>query len=177
MLLQDNMCNFAFVDIQGFKHKNNKFMLKEVYIHTELDNVNYHALIDSPHSFCQLSKKDQRQVTWLTKNFHGIGWNDGDISFIQFLNDVSFFLRGKTIMCKGFEKMQWLKDIFKEIHIERYVNCEDLGLNFKLHNTNQDFDCIDICANHKEIDKKNHYVCAMKNVMSLKRLYFEKEIK
>lgn len=175
MVLLINMCELVFVDVQGFKNMN-KFILKEVYINIQPENVSYHALIDSPYSFCQLSKCDRRQVNWLTKNYHGIEWMDGDISIHQFVDDVKLMLEGKTILCKGFEKMQWIKDIFKRIHIEKYINCEDIDCGLRMHEIAEDFDYIDICMKHKGIDKNNYCVCALKNVMKLKRWYFESNL-
>lgn len=79
------MSHIALVDIQGFKPVNDKFILKEIFIFTYPENEELHAIINSPYSFHKLSKIQQRQVQWLSRNYHGIKWSDGDMSLSKFL--------------------------------------------------------------------------------------------
>lgn len=167
-----NMNEVAFIDIQGFKVFNNNFILKEVYIHIVAGDLNYHALIDSPFQFHQLNKIEKRQINWLTKNYHGIRWDEGDIALSQFLDDMKAVLRGKIIIFKGVAKLKWLQIFFGSISIKEYINIEDLNCNFRLSEISEN---VDMCDYHKST-KKHNFVCAFRNVMNLRRWYFEEYI-
>lgn len=174
MIAPNNMSEICFVDIQGFK-LNNKFILKEFYVLTDCKNISYHAIVDSPHPFYVLNRIHRCQVNWLTNFHHGIKWDAGDISFTQFLYDIKLLLMGKTIICKGVEKTKWIQDICSYIPIENFINCEDLNCNMRLRETFKDIDCINFCENHTGKKNKVDYVCAVNNVMKLKRWYFENQ--
>lgn len=174
MVVASNMSEICFIDVQGFK-LNNKFILKEFYLHTHCTNISYHAIVDSPCPFYELNGIHRRQVNWLTDCYHGIKWDVGDISFTQFLRDIKLLLIGKTILCKGVEKAKWIRDICKYIPVENFINCEDLDCNMRLRETFKDIDCIKFCERHTGKKNKSDYVCAVNNVMKLKRWYFENQ--
>lgn len=146
-----NMGEEVLIDIQGFKDFNNNFILKEVYVHTVAENVNYHALIESPFQFHRLNKIEKRQINWLIKNYHGIRWDEGDIALTQFLDDMKAVLEEKIIIFKGGEKLKWLQNIFESISIKEYINIEDLNCNFRLSEISEIFD---MCDYHKNMKKK-----------------------
>lgn len=166
------MNELAFVDVQGFKDINNNFILKEVHVHTVAKNLNYHAIIHSPFPFHQLIKIEKQQVRWVTKNYHGIRWDEGNISLTHFLDEMNTVLREKTIIFRGVEKVKWLQFFFERITIKNYCNCEDLNCNLKLSETHE---CFDKCVYHREL-KRNIFVCAFENVMKLKQWYIEEYI-
>lgn len=160
------MSHIALVDIQGFKPANDKFILKEIFISTYPENEELHAIINSPYSFHELSKIQQRQVQWLSRNYHGIKWSDGDMSLSKFLLMSQKLLKRKVVLCKGFEKMKWVESIFNGI-VENIVNVEDYGCSIKL-SENCNFT---MCDRHINSLKPPH--CALKNVMLLKQWYTE----
>lgn len=71
----------AFVDIQGFKTDDNKFILKEMAI---LCNGQMQVfLVKPPFKFYDLSKSERLQVCWIERN-RNILWNEGFIPFCHF---------------------------------------------------------------------------------------------
>lgn len=167
------MNGVAFIDIQGFKIGYNKFILKEVYVNIIEENFNYHALINSPLPFNKLIETEKQQVQWLTYNYHGIPWESGNIPLTQFKRDMKDVLKDKTIICKGIEKLKWLQSFFVKISIKEYINCENLGCNINLSNHETCEHLSNICDYHNHI-KKSNFVCALKNVIKLRRWYFVK---
>lgn len=166
------MDKIAFIDIQGFKDVYNRFILKEVCVHTVDEKINYHAIIGSPFPFNKLIKCEKRQIQWLTRKYHGIHWNDGSISITQFKNDMKAVLKEKIIICKGVEKVKWLQIFLNNISINQYINCEDLDCNFNLCKNFEICEHFDVCDYHKNMNNAN-FVCAVKNVMKIRRWYFE----
>lgn len=153
------MTQFTLIDVQGFKHAN-KFILKEIYIIT--DNKKFHAIIKSPFEYKQTNPKFRQEINWVTNNYHGIKWNDGNISLSSFLKSVKTALKGKVVLCKGCEKMKWIEQIFSGI-ISDCQNLENEGCNVKLH------ECVKNDTNFTCTFHHNMTVhCAMRNVDFLK---------
>lgn len=172
MLVTVNMDDAVLIDVQGFKVDKNKFILKEICIHSVENNFKYHKLIKSPFKFEKLKKVEKNTIQWLTKNYHGIQWDSGNITFTQFMDDMKTVLKDKIIICKGLEKMKWLKCFFERISIQEIINCEDLDCNIKWNKNCEISEYFDSCEYHKNI-KKSSFVCALKNVMLLRRWFFE----
>lgn len=156
------MTEIVFVDVQGFKFMN-KFIAKEIYICTQPENVEFHAIINSPFPFHKLNINDQQQIKWLENKYHGIHWNDGNISLTKFLKKVQSTLQGNNFVCKGFEKCIWLQKIFNK----NYLNLEDFDCFVKLRdNINDNI----TCTYHNKM-KLGH--CAKKNSILLRKWYIE----
>lgn len=149
------MSQFTFIDVQGFKHAN-KFILKEIYIKTK--NKGFHAIITSPFEFKQTNLKFRQEIKWVTNNYHGINWNDGNISLSTFVKSVESVLKGKVVLCKGCEKVKWIKTIFSGI-ISDCKNLEDEGCNVKPHECDKN-DKQFTCMHHQNMTAH----CAIKNV-------------
>lgn len=115
----------AVVDLQGFKGENNEFIVKEVaaLIHKYF---NVHFIIKPPYRINYLPSELQRQARWLTKNYHGIAWEDGWSTFEDAIKIVSNALQNKTVYVKGEEKKQWLEKFLQKKPFAIY-NLDDLG--------------------------------------------------
>lgn len=93
-----------FIDVQGFKDENNKFILKEIaFLNSE--NICKVFILKSPYPFEKLPKKYQKQSIWLYDNYHGLNWNTGNDT----LKSVKKYiynnnLRIQEIYVKGLEK-------------------------------------------------------------------------
>lgn len=73
--------DYVFVDVQGFKGNHNRFICKEFCL---IDGVDvFHELIRSPFPLNRLSAHLRTQANWLTRNFHGLNFEDGDLHVIN----------------------------------------------------------------------------------------------
>ena len=60
------------LDVEGFRHREEKFIAKELGICTEyyLDCVSFLP----PTSYSELTTQQNQSFNWLTRNLHGIEW-------------------------------------------------------------------------------------------------------
>lgn len=152
------MKSSAIVDVQGFRRENNEFIIKEIAIICG-DQVQV-LLILPPFSFHHLTYTEKMQIRWIERN-RKIFWNDGFITYDNFLMNTQPFLVDKTIYCKGVEKATWIKNIFNHddvINLE-YVKCPSL---LSLHKEYRFCNDILNCMYHPSF-------CALKNVTCLKK--------
>ena len=78
------------LDLEGFRQRNEKFIVKEYGICTEdyLDCVSFLP----PTSFCVLTTQQKQSFSWSSRNSHGIDWDIGNylyIYLIQIIQSVS----------------------------------------------------------------------------------------
>ena len=68
------------IDFQGFKRVYNEFVFKELAIVPLGENVQPIVyLFAPPHDWSYLPPRYRCENSWLTKNFHGLHWQDGEI--------------------------------------------------------------------------------------------------
>lgn len=104
----------AFIDMQGFKGLNNKFIVKEIAVLYK-DNTYQHFILYPPFNLQTLSIELQRQASWLYQNYHGLSWDGGNTSLEEALKDISTKLHNHTtIYVKHLEKEQWLNELFTD---------------------------------------------------------------
>lgn len=152
--------NYAFIDLQGFKTFKNRFICKEFCL---IDgNDMFHAIIKSPYDIGRLTSHYRRQAQWLTRNYHGLPFNCGDMHIIEMKQKVYPKIWNKTILIKGEEKANWLQHIFRDCGEINCVNVEDLNLDCDFK-----FDSY-ICENHNKSLMQKQYVCAKSNTSLLK---------
>lgn len=122
----------TFVDIQGFRGNEGRFIVKEISImkHGILST----HLFDAPYSYNSLEKKYKKQALWLFYNHHKLSWNEGYIPYSRVAEIIYKELiiknnNNNTIYIKGEQKCQWLRDFcnVETINIESlYQNCPNL---------------------------------------------------
>ena len=103
----------------------------------------------------------QKQVQWLTQNFHGLPWDTSNGYTISYIGRIiaQCCERNAIFYCKGVEKTLWLRKLFR---IENLVNVEDEGcsalndLHFKLSILN--------CTYHEPVQR---HACALRTCMQL----------
>lgn len=142
----------TFVDLQFFKHDKD-YILKELAI---LGPGIEHFIVKPPFEFSSLSCEDSRQAVWLEKNYHGIAWEDGFISYEEVPALIKSRLRNKDeIYVKGLEKKVWLEKFGIPSQ-----NLEDFGFNVRLKDLHDGWHCF------------LHYgVCALRNVFHFRKWY------
>lgn len=154
----------VFIDLQGFKHNNNCFVLKEICI-IENNKIS-HFLVKSPYSWQDLELKYKHQAVWLKNNHHGLDWNDGNTSYF-FIKKLLFKLfqnNNNVIVVKGKEKIIWLRQM---CNLEtKIVDLEDLNSSLipKLNTVEMSHSC--------EFHNKNYH-CAYKNAIAIKNWYHQ----
>lgn len=159
--------NFAIIDIQGFKHKSNEFIVKELCVYT--DKLYFHDVVKSPYSFNNLTYEDRKQTRWLFRNFHGLLWDDGNISTSQASEIITPQLIDKVILVKGEEKVKWVKILLNNDNLN-VLNVENIGLCAPLKSMNM----ITPCHFHKQKSNVTTlYHCALQNVMNIQKWYME----
>lgn len=119
----------AIIDVQGFKGLTNKFIVKELAILTD-GNQMQHFVFQPPFRFKDLTIEKRREAKWLCKNYHGFCWDDGYIPYHQMYSLIAPILKDKTIYVKGCQKARWLQDIFSNITVhdmEDELQCPNLS--------------------------------------------------
>lgn len=153
--------NTYIIDVQGFKDKENNFILKELAL--AADNFTQVYLIKPPFPYSKLTDKDRRQVRWVGKNY-GITWSEGMIGYTEFKSIVQFYFKNKAILVKGSEKVKWVKELCSDCDV---TDIGEMG-----------------CPNFEELykmvtddGKQNYYCiqhfkrCALKNVICIRHWY------
>lgn len=148
----------VFVDLQGFKTEDNKFIPKEVaFLYCGQIKV---FLFKAPCRYIQLSEMEQKQVYWIERN-RKIFWNSGDVPY-EDVKKKFIFLKDKHIYVKGCEKVRWVKEILESDSVKVF-NLETYGCPNRLDLENKYWsNDIYSCINHSN-------VCALKNVLLFKK--------
>lgn len=111
------------LDFQGFKDKNNEFIVKELSLISMDGHVYELQLFQPPCDFIQLTENVKKQVVWLEKHFHGLYWGSGFKHYSE-LKDVfkNVNIQG-TVFVKGSEKQKFVVALLSEFK----VNVVDIG--------------------------------------------------
>lgn len=161
--------NYAIVDLQGFKNNSNKFIVKEIAILTK--NIKFHDIIKPPSPISELDYTHQKQVKWLTRNYHGIEWNDGFTTFRELQSTIEHILNGKIIYVKGAEKIIWLRRILgNKRNTFEIVDLESKNCSISLHKKNKSSTHMKfhICSKHKALQNNSFCWCALQHVLILR---------
>lgn len=151
---------YVFVDVQGFKSHNSRFICKEFCL-IDKDYI-FHAIIKSPYKFEMLSSNYRHQAQWLTKNYHGLSFDGGDVQIIEMKQKIFPKVQNKTIVVKGDEKVAWLQHLFRDCGEINCINFEDMNINHLIA-----YDSSDICENHRINLTQKRYECARVNAKAL----------
>lgn len=147
------------VDVQGFKRIYNTFVVKELAVARLGEDVQPTVyLFQPPHDWHLLSARYKCENSWLTRNYHGMNWQDGEIPYEEFEDILKSSVRGaKKIYVKGLDKVKWLEYIIPKACNIEVLGCPSLA---KLHKE-------DPCSNHN-LEICRHSNCALRNVIALK---------
>jgi hypothetical protein len=153
------------VDIQGFKDAEESFFPKEVAIVSINTTHCAHWIIAQPCSFIELSSRSKSQNNWLSKNFHGIEWYEGDTPYKNLrrhLRTVAQFTN--RIFTRGSDKSAFLHRITSRniINLEEEKECPSFHQLPRLEQT---------CLIHNIKSKTNNreYTCALNNALRLRK--------
>lgn len=148
------------LDVQGFKTSNNRFIFKEVAIFNFGSGNLTSYLLKPPVPWDSMEIRYKRENAWLSRSFHGLQWDSGDIPYHKLHSLLSHLLTSSaTVFVKGLEKRKWIQDEFPETTV---VNAEDHGCP-SLQNLKEHF-ITSPCLNHSLMLAN----CAIQNVLLLK---------
>ncbi|KAL6417207.1 hypothetical protein ACFW04_012911 [Cataglyphis niger] len=147
------------VDIQGFRDARAKFIPKEVAIDAPFVG---HWIMMPPHSFGKLPENVRRQNNWLTRNYHGIEWFDGEANPKYFTSHLREITRhARYIYVRECEKACYLRNLpSRDIY-----NLEDISPAFK--NLTSRGERERYCGYHG-FRKFGIFHCALRNANKLK---------
>lgn len=158
----DNMT--VIVDIQGFKDNENKLIPKEVCVMSTVTGTEKYQIfgqwIVSPlYPLSKLSRNKRRECGWLTRNHHGIKWNEEGTSWdivVKNLQEIARF--SDSVATRGVIKVRLLEEILSQeiINLEEIDECPP----FVEFASNEP-----VCYFHSSSDKKT--ICALSNVIKL----------
>ena len=117
------------IDAQGFKKTYNEFVFKELAIIRLGEDVQPVVfLFGPPHSSIFLLPRYRCQNKWLTRNHHGIFWDDGEIPYTELEDILTSSTRGATkIYVKESEKQKWLHAILSNVINIETLDCPSLA--------------------------------------------------
>jgi len=116
------------IDIQGFRDVEENFIPKEVAVLAINAAITGHWIMTSPCPFEDLPVRAKRENNWLTRNYHGIEWFDGDVNpknFTIHLRDITRHAR--YIYTRGQEKARYLSNLLSR----NVYNLEGISPAFK----------------------------------------------
>ncbi|KYN07153.1 hypothetical protein ALC62_01885 [Cyphomyrmex costatus] len=152
------------IDIQGFKNTEEDFFPKEVAI-VSINNDHCAHWIIAPYSFTELSTRSKSQNNWLSKNFHGIEWFEGDTPYknlCRHLRTIAQFTN--RIFIRGRDKSAFLHRITSRniINLEEEEKCPPFHQLPQLKQT---------CLIHSIKIKTNNreYTCALNNALRIRK--------
>ena len=130
------------LDVEGFRHRKEKFIVKELGACTEdyLDCVSFLP----PTSYSELTTQQKQSFSWLTRNLHGIEWETGNYPYIyltQIIQSVRLRNPGSIFYAKGEEKVKFLSDLLDCSIIDlNSLACPSISVNYFTQN----------CQNHSK---------------------------
>lgn len=153
---------WIFVDIQGFKVNKNRFMCKEFCL---IDgDETFHAIVKSWYPYSKLLNHYKRQIDWLTNHFHALKYDCGEMHINELTNIVYPKLENKIVIVKGFEKIGWMKYMFRKYGDISCRNVENLNYDMS-ESSNGEYT---VCEFHNAQYGWGQRHCAMSNAKKLK---------
>ena len=101
------------IDFEGFKQSFNNFVFKEVAIMVlEEDSIPTVYHFKPPTQWEDLSEEDKCSSRWLERNFHGILYSSGEITYDKLEETLKAALsNAEKIVVKSLQKKKWLQDL------------------------------------------------------------------
>lgn len=174
---ETNDVDWTFVDVQGFKSNDNKFIVKEFTLLQK--KYQLHFVVKSTCAFNDLSDALQNEAVWLFSTYHGLTFDVGNITIAELAERTLERVnrRSVVVVVKGIEKVQWVKDIYKDYCNCTSINCvniEDFDCEFRFTpQTRRDIQSR--CLNHEFYShQRNHYHCSRLQARQLQTFHMNK---
>jgi len=117
----------AIVDLQGFSGPKGQFVLKKVAILAHGMSLPVVYQFAPPYPWHDLSSDLQRRNAWVDRNYLGLKWTSGTITYNPIVEILHSHLGLIEINVKGREKVEWLRTLLQSTHymIENLENDYD----------------------------------------------------
>jgi len=150
------------IEIQGFRNVDEKFIPKEVAVVAINATIIGHWIMMPPCPFSDLSERVRRENNWLSRNYHGIEWFDGEANLKYFTLQLREITRQtRYIYTRGQEKARYLCELLSR----NVYNLEGISPPFKeLPDGEEDGQR---CTHHG-FRTKAKFLCALRNAYKLK---------
>jgi len=135
----------AVVEFHAFYDNSNCFIVKELAIVSA--HFRYNVVFKPPFPKECLNSKAARTARWLTRHFHHIDWDDGDIPYDKHVL-VTLLSQFSVVYTNGLEKLKFLSTLHG--NVKQACSSKD----------NVTVDCV--FAKHKYSDR-----CALKSALNL----------
>lgn len=170
-MVEEQNDDFVFIDIQGFKTYGNKIIVKEFcLLH---DDFVFHDIVKSPFPYRDLGGLYRSSALWNTYNHHGLYFDVGNTTLYQLIQSTLEHVVDKTIIVKGAEKVQWVKQIYEnycDVHCENIEEWNPFNFSFK---TVQEIS--EVCPFHELVVGFSSCHCALAQAQELRTIFYEEE--
>ena len=130
------------LDVEGFRHRKEKFIVKEFGICTE-DYLDFVSFLP-PTNYSALTTQQKQSFSWLSRNLHGIDLDIGNYPYIyltQIIQSVRLRNTGAIFYAKGAEKVKFLSELLECPVIDlNSLECPSISVNYFTQN----------CQNHSK---------------------------
>lgn len=129
-----------------------------------------HHIVKPPFDRDYLSQEKLRETAWLTKNCHGLEWDQGDIWY-HVLEDLlrKCIARRPAVYVKGREKKEFIRQHFiTDPSVTSVIDLSDMGCGSLGATTNLLSTNTIRCGQHKRIKSR----CALSNCLVLRSWLF-----
>lgn len=112
------------VEFEGFQLSPHNFVIKELAFYDADFRYHGHWSFLPPFSWEQLPDKKRKTFSWLTRNFHNLRWDSGELPYsVLHVILSSLFASYKIIFTKGLEKTKFLENISGK----KFLNLNDFN--------------------------------------------------
>lgn len=125
----------------------------------DINSLEVNELPDVCNDYVSLAR-----LNWLTRFFHGIKYDSGDVNIAEVVKTIYPKLMGKKVLVKGEDKVIWFNYIFRHCEDILCLNIENLGLDHSLHR----IEPYDICEYHNKVYGWKEGPCALSAALKLK---------
>jgi len=150
------------IEIQGFRNVDRKFIPKEIVVVAINATIFGHWIMMPPCPFSDLPERVRRENNWLTRNYHGIEWFDGEANPKYFALQLREITRqARYIYTRGQEKARYLSELLSR----NVYNLEGISPPF---NELPDGEEGGQRCTHHGFRAKANFLCALRNAYKLK---------
>ncbi|EFN75574.1 hypothetical protein EAI_17598 [Harpegnathos saltator] len=160
----------VIIEVQCFRDSNDTYMLKEVAIVSINEAFVGHWILAPEYLFAELNEKSRRINNWLSLNYHGIEWYDGETNpkyFYSRLHETTSHIRG--FMTKGKEKASYLQNLLAR----NVYNLENISPTASDLSPSERIESCSFHCSFHTFRKHRHYHCALRDAYKLKHWFIE----
>jgi len=157
-----NIVMDIIIEIQGFRNVDKKFIPKEVAVVAINAKIIGHWIMMPPCPFSELPERVRRENNWLSRNYHGIEWFDGEANPKYFALQLREITRqARYIYTRGQEKARYLSELLSR----NVYNLE--GISPPFNELSDGKEGGQHCTHHG-FRAKAKFLCALRNAYKLK---------